>query len=137
MGRPEVENDGVYRRTFAGIDRMARALENQIRLVQLERIKSGIDAREPAAKKNTFVDPFLNDYYRDEGEAQTAAVGDGFMELAITPTFFQGSLSGPVMLDWVEEVIIAQELDTFCEKINPYQNFNPMPGAISPSTFPA
>jgi hypothetical protein len=131
IGKPEVENDGVYRRTFAEIDRMARVLENQVRLVQLERIKSGIDAREPTAKKNTFVDPFLNDYYRDAGETQTAAVADGFMELAITPTFYQSPLAEPVMLDWVEEVIIAQELDTFCEKINPYQNFNPMPGAIT------
>ncbi len=131
IGKPDVVNDGVYRRTFEEIDRMARALENQIRLVQLERIKSGIDAREPTAKKNTFVDPFLNDYYRDQGEAQTAAVADGFMELAITPTFFQSSLTGPVMLDWVEEVVVAQELDTFCEKINPYQNFNPMPGSIT------
>jgi hypothetical protein len=131
VGPPEVENDGVYRRTMAEIDRMARVLENQVRLVQLERIKSSIDAREPTAKKGTFVDPFLNDYYRDAGEPQTASVADGFMELSITPTFFQASLNGPVMLDWVEEVIIAQELDTLCEKINPYQNFNPMPGALS------
>ncbi|MBN9308800.1 MAG: DUF4815 domain-containing protein [Devosia sp.] len=131
VGKPEVENDGVYRRTYEQIDRMARVLENQVRLVQLERIKSSIDAREPTAKKGTFVDPFLNDFYRDAGEVQTAAVADGFMELAIVPTFYQAALSAPVMLDWVEEVIITQELHTFCEKINPYQNFNPMPGALS------
>jgi hypothetical protein len=35
------------------------------------------------------------------------------------------------MLDYVEEIIIAQDLVTGCMKINPYQVFTPMPGALS------
>ncbi|WP_375614028.1 DUF4815 domain-containing protein, partial [Bartonella sp. AP153HLJHH] len=33
--------------------------------------------------------------------------------------------------DWTNEVIIAQELTTACEKINPYQNFATLPGTVT------
>ncbi|MBK8085062.1 MAG: DUF4815 domain-containing protein [Devosia sp.] len=101
------------------------------RLLELERIKSAIDAREPVAKLGMFVDPFISDFYRDAGEVQTASVGEGVLELSIEPTFNQGSLTAPVTLDWTEEIIIQQERSTSCMKINPYQNFEPLPAAMS------
>ncbi|WP_019221560.1 DUF4815 domain-containing protein [Bartonella senegalensis] len=128
---PLVINDGTR---VAPYDEMWRYFQRVLsldRLMQLERIKSNVDSKEPVAKKGMFADPFLDDSYRDEGFEQTGAVGNGILQLAIDPTFYTAHLTEPVTLDWSNEVIIAQELTTACEKINPYQNFAPLPGTIT------
>ncbi|KAB1087354.1 DUF4815 domain-containing protein [Neorhizobium galegae] len=130
MAPPVVTNDGVRSMTFEEQWRYNNRIIDFERLLQLERLKSNIDFREPVAKKGIFVDPFIDDSYRDAGEAQTGAIGNGMLQLAITPTFFTATLSAPVLLDLVEEVLVAQDLKTGCEKINPYQNFNPLPGTL-------
>ncbi len=130
-GSPEIENTGIRSVPYIELWRWLGRIADHERLIQLERIKSGIDAREPTAKKGIFVDPFTSDYYRDEGETQTASVADGILELAIDPTFFVTPLTAPVMLNYTEEVIYQQPLKTGCMKINPYQNFVPLPGALS------
>lgn len=131
LDTPLVVNDGTR---VAPYDEMWRYFQRVLsldRLMQLERIKSNVDAKEPVAKKGMFVDPFLDDSYRDEGFSQTGAVGNGILQLAIDPTFYTAPLKAPVTLDWTNEVIIAQELTTTCEKINPYQNFAPLPGTVT------
>lgn len=131
VSRPTIINDGVRAITFADQWRINNRVYDLDRLMELERLKTGIDSREPVAKKGVFVDPFIDDTYRDAGVAQTAAVTGGTMQLAITPTFFIATLTEPVMLDWVEEVVVQQELDTICELINPYQNFTPIPASLA------
>ncbi|MBX4336409.1 DUF4815 domain-containing protein [Bartonella raoultii] len=128
---PLVVNDGTR---VAPYDEMWRYFQRVLsldRLMQLERIKSNVDSKEPVAKKGMFVDPFLDDSYRDEGFEQTGAIGNGILQLAIDPTFYTAPLTTPVTLDWKNEIIIAQELATACTKINPYQNFAPLPGTIT------
>ncbi|WP_208438220.1 DUF4815 domain-containing protein [Bartonella taylorii] len=128
---PLVVNDGTR---VAPYDEMWRYFQRVLsldRLMQLERIKSNVDSKEPVAKKGMFADPFLDDSYRDEGFQQTGAVGSGILQLAIDPTFYTAPLKAPVTLDWTNEVIIAQELTTACEKINPYQNFATLPGTVT------
>uniref|UniRef100_UPI0035CE8CFF DUF4815 domain-containing protein n=2 Tax=Bartonella TaxID=773 RepID=UPI0035CE8CFF len=128
---PVVVNDGTR---VAPYDEMWRYFQRVLsldRLMQLERIKSNVDSKEPVAKKGMFADPFLDDSYRDEGFQQTGAVGNGILQLAIDPTFYTAHLNAPVTLDWTNEVIIAQELTTACEKINPYQNFATLPGTVT------
>ncbi|WP_273724383.1 DUF4815 domain-containing protein, partial [Bartonella sp. AU18XJBT] len=128
---PVVVNDGTR---VAPYDEMWRYFQRVLsldRLMQLERIKSNVDSKEPVAKKGMFADPFLDDRYRDEGFQQTGAVGNGILQLAIDPTFYTAPLKAPVTLDWTNEVIIAQELTTACEKINPYQNFATLPGTVT------
>ncbi|WP_375645067.1 DUF4815 domain-containing protein, partial [Bartonella sp. MR100HLJHH] len=128
---PVVVNDGTR---VAPYDEMWRYFQRVLsldRLMQLERIKSNVDSKEPVAKKGMFADPFLDDSYRDGGFQQTGAVGNGILQLAIDPTFYTAPLKAPVTLDWTNEVIIAQELTTACEKINPYQNFAPLPGTVT------
>ncbi|KEG17042.1 DUF4815 domain-containing protein [Bartonella bacilliformis] len=132
---PVVVSDGTR---VASYDEMWRYFQRVLsldRLMQLERIKSNVDSKESVAKKGMFADPFLDDSYRDEGFMQTGAVGNGILQLAIDPTFYYAPLNTPVTLDWENEVIIAQELTTACEKINPYQNFSPLPGTVT--LFPA
>ncbi|HEX5935827.1 MAG TPA: DUF4815 domain-containing protein, partial [Pseudorhizobium sp.] len=130
MSAPVVVNDGTRSLTKEQEWRFFNRVIDLDRLLQLERIKSGIDAREPVAKKGMFVDPLIDDTYRDAGTAQSGAIGNGMLQLSIAPTFHQVPLAEPVMLDWTEEVIVSQELKTACEKINPYANFNPLPGAL-------
>src|SRR5690606_26719463 len=68
---------------------------------------------------------------RDAGEAQDAAVFGGSMQIAIDPAFHRVEMAGPIMLDYVEEVVIEQPLATGCMKINPYQNFLPLPAKMT------
>lgn len=131
MTKPDVTNSGIRAVPYEEAWRIYNRVFDHERLLQLERIKSGIDSREPTAKKGVFTDPFTSDYYRDAGETQTASIGNGVMELPITATIFTANLAAPVMLDWTEEVIIQQTLSTGCMKINPYQNFNPMPASMT------
>ncbi|MGB3026863.1 DUF4815 domain-containing protein [Paradevosia shaoguanensis] len=134
MATPEIRVDrvttGVRMPTWAELQRYLNVIDNHDRLLQLERLQSQVDRRDPAAKRNMFVDPFLDDYYRDEGVPQTAAIGNGILQLAIEPTFYDATLTSAVMLDWVEEVIHEQALKTGCVLINKYQNFTPLPGYL-------
>jgi plastocyanin len=134
--KPLVEHVDVRSVTYEELWFYLRKLWDTLDLVALERLRRDIDSREPVAKKGVFVDPFESDFYRDAGEVQTAALVDGFMRLAIDPTFFVPVITQPIMLDYTETVLIRQDLATFCMKINPYQNFEPLPGAlqISPAS---
>ncbi|RTL99785.1 DUF4815 domain-containing protein [Ancylobacter aquaticus] len=100
-------------------------------LVALERLRRDIDSREPVAKRGLFVDPCVDDTYRDQGVPQTAAVFDGSIQLAIDQTLHMVPMTGPLMLDYVEEEIVSQPLRTGCVKINPYGNFTPLPAQLS------
>lgn len=131
VSTPTVTNDGTQSLSW---DQMWSYLDRIVdldRLVQLDRLTRDIDSREPVAKKGMFVDPFRDDTYRDAGVAQTGAIADGMLMLAIQPTFYTATLTGPVMLDWTEEIIVRQELRTGCELINPYANFTPLPGTLT------
>ena len=133
---PLVEQVGVRAVAYEELWHYLRRLWDMLDLVALERLRRDIDSREPVAKKGVFVDPFDSDVYRDAGEPQTAALVDGFMRLAIDPTFYRPVITQPIMLEYTEAVLIRQDLATFCMKINPYQNFEPLPGAmqIDPSS---
>ncbi|TIR24032.1 MAG: DUF4815 domain-containing protein [Mesorhizobium sp.] len=130
-GTPNVTNIGVRAYTMAKIDRMYNSLVDALDLIALERLQRDIDSREPISKNGVFVDPFTSDRYRDEGEPQTAAVFGGLLRLAIDPTFHPINLPGVTLLNWTEEVAVEQALATRCTKINPYQNFTPLPASMT------
>jgi hypothetical protein len=130
-GKPTVVNDGVRAYPFWKVDRMYNMLIDTYDLLALERLRRDIDSREPVAKHGVFVDPFTSDRYRDAGATQTAAVFNGSCQLAIAPTFHPTFLAGPVTLEWDEEIIVRQERVTACMLINPYANFEPLPGAMT------
>lgn len=129
-GAPIVVNTDVRSVPFAELWAYIRRLFDALDLIALERLRRDIDSREPVAKKGVFVDPWETDFYRDAGIAQTAAVFGGEMRLAIAPTVTALGPSAAVMLDYTHEVILRQELATGCMKINPYQNFDPLPASL-------
>lgn len=130
-GTPTVENTQVRSVPYDELWHYLNRLFEVIDLVALERLKSDIDNREPVAKRGVFVDPLEDDTYRDLGETQTAAVYDGELQLPIEVTTESMSLSGAALLDWTEEVLIKQQLITGSMLVNPYQNFEPIPAALS------
>lgn len=136
VAKPDIVNSGVRSVPYSEQWRYYNRLFDLIDLVALEKLKRTIDTKDPVAKKGVFVDPFVDDYYRDPGAAQTAAVFDGSCQLAIDPTFYSVPMTGPLLLDWTKETIIRQELSTGCVLINPYQNFTPLPigVALTPAT---
>ncbi len=134
LGEPMIVSDrvitGVRMPTWSEIWRYLNVLEDHSRLIQLNRLEQEVDQRDPAAKRGMFVDPFNNDDFRDQGIAQSGALGNGILQLAVVPTFHDTTLTAPVTLDWVEEVIVEQALITGCVLINPYGNFTPLPGTL-------
>lgn len=129
-GPAVVVNDGTRNVPYPLMWRYFSRLVDLLDLVALERLKSDIDRREPVAKRGLFVDPCTSDYYRDQGEEQSAAVFNGSIQLAIDPEFHVVEMAGPIMLDYVPEVIIRQERVTGCVKVNPYASFEPLPGVL-------
>jgi hypothetical protein len=127
---PLVEQIDVRSVTYEELWFYLRRLWTLTDLVALERLRSDIDNREPVAKKGVFVDPLVDDTFRDAGETQTAAIVEGYMRLAVVPTFIRPTMTAPVMLNYTSEVLIRQDLVTACMKINPYQNFTPLPGEL-------
>lgn len=135
-GPPAINNNGTRNVPYPLMWRVINELIDLRDLMALERLKREIDTREPNAKYGIFVDPAVNDYYRDQGVEQDAAVFNGSIQLALDVTFHEVAMAGPIMLPWVEEIIIEQPLVTRCVKINPYGNFTPLPGqlTVTPST---
>lgn len=131
MSRPVVVNDMVRSIPYAEMWRLYERVIEHDRLIQLTRLQTSLDRKDPVAKKGMFVDPFADDSFRDGGAAQTAAIGLGMMQLAITPTHHRLALTRAVTLDWIEETVTEQGLITACTKINPYANFTPLPAALA------
>nr|CDP80061.1 phage related protein, virulence-associated [Bartonella schoenbuchensis] len=102
---PHVDNNGTRVAPYAEMWRYFNRVLDLDRLLQLEKIKSNVDSKEPVSKKGMIADPFLDDSLRDEGIEQTGAIGHGLLRLAIEPTFYYATLNEPVTLDWENEVI--------------------------------
>ncbi|MCF1453401.1 DUF4815 domain-containing protein [Agrobacterium vitis] len=135
-GTPVINNDATRAIGYKRLNYLQDRLSEVIDLVLIERLKSDANARSAGPTLGVFTDPLWDDSYRDFGVAQTAAVFDGSMQVAIDADVRSVRLADWGLLDYSEEVVVSQELYTACEKINPYQNFNPVPFEITidPST---
>lgn len=134
--KPTIENNGTRSLSFRRLNQLESRLAQTIDMVLLERLKSDANARSPSPALGIFTDPFWDDSKRDLGETQDAACFDGTMQIAIEPTIHEVRLPAFGMLDYTESTLLAQDLRTACEKINPYMNFSPVPPrmSISPSS---
>lgn len=129
--KPRIEADKTHR--IAPHELIWRVIYSHLEtvdMVALNRLQTDLHKSEPVARNGTFVDPFINDRYRDQNEAQTAAIGFGALQLPIHETVHAIDLTTNVMLDWVEKVHSVQDWKTECMPINPYQNFEPLPASL-------
>lgn len=130
-GKPDIGWVGIPAMTMADNYKLKMRLIDTLNLVASERLRRDIDSREPVSKAGVFVDPFTSDRYRDAGTPQTAAVFDGLIRLPIAVTHHALNQSGVTLLDWTERVAVEQPLATSCRLINPYMNFEAMPGEMT------
>lgn len=120
---PAYTNDLIHRYI-----KLVRDTASRLGLVELE---ADIAARAASYPSGQFTEQFSDDSNRDTGEAQTAAVFDGIMQIPITPTLTSVDLEAPQMLSFNEVSEIDQLFVTGCVKINPYQSFLPVPAQMS------
>jgi hypothetical protein len=132
-----VTNDGVKVVPMSDLSAISNRLDYILGLVAQQRLESSIHTRETGLIKGIFVDPFLDDSFRDLGVAQSGAVFDGFFTLGIggtiaaadnrvpdfsglTPTNLTSSLA------WTSstETIVEQLARTTTQAINPYMAFS-------------
>lgn len=139
LGAPVIVNNGTrnvtqddHRRYYALLIKVAEQLDrwamssNEVRL-------SGT----PVSKRGIFTDTFVDDFYRDPGAAQSAAVNRGVLQLAIDNVLLDIVLGDVITLPYVEEIVVSQPQRTNLSLINPYDNFIPMPAGmkIQPAAY--
>ena len=129
-GTPTVVSNGTVRLTFdelRGLRSLLLRVADQFDRSEAER---DITAREPVAKAGFFTDNFLDDTFRDQGAAQTAAVNEGTLELAID--FADRITIGNAVetLPYTEQVVAAQRAATSSILINPYMTYRILPGSM-------
>eukprot|EP00903_Cladosiphon_okamuranus_P001615 g1613.t1 len=126
---PIVTNNGTKNYTYDEMRRFFEVLLTVVQQFDRSEQRRDIQARDSVARDGIFTDLLQNDFYRDEGEPQTAAINRGVLQLAIDGVDVQ-TVTGNHMLDWQEEVVLFQRLSTRSLRINPYANFLTMPGAV-------
>lgn len=123
---PSVVNDGThsiaYDKQWRFFDRLVDMLDSFNRLA----LESDIRGRAVAAK-GIFTDPLTDDWRRDQGEPQTAAIVDGCLVLAVDEVGVVLLGTQAFTLPWVEEVVVTQPIASSAMPINPYSNLVSMP----------
>ncbi|MEO5807895.1 DUF4815 domain-containing protein [Devosia sp.] len=128
---PVVTNNGTRNYTQDSLRRLFNRLITM--LDQFDRTRLESDVRvpgTPVSKRGIFTDTFVDDFYRDPGEAQTAAVNRGVLQLAIDNVLMQVVLGEVLTLPFTEEVVVSQPQRTSFSVINPFDNFTPFPAGM-------
>lgn len=128
--RPVITNNGTRNLTYDYQRRLEKLLLKTVEQFNRAQNERDILERQPVSKNGIFTDNFVDDFFRDQGAAQTAASFDGTLGLAID-TVLNVLVNGAFRtLPYTEEIIIRQDLRTSGLKINPYANFAAMPAAL-------
>jgi hypothetical protein len=126
--KPDVISTAIHAISMTEIQAMKNAIAELYDFAAEERLKNDANARDPAAKKGLFVDPFFDDDMRDFGIEQTAAIVDQCLQLPISVTVVDSGKAGQSwLLPFVMEPVVEQPMRTGSLKINPYQAFDPLP----------
>jgi len=142
-----VVSDAVRMVPMNEINGMNSKIDTLFALVAEERLALNAAMSDPTAKKGVFSDAFYDDDLRDQGAAQTAAIYQQDLTLAVDAVVLSQSLGSVKTLDarvitevvptvGPTEVVLQQLLKTGSMKINPYDSFSPLPGValLEPAT---
>ncbi len=129
LDRPKVKNNGVHSIGFALQSRFNNRIVDVLDVLNAMALEHDARGRSSSIK-GLFVDPLTDDYGRDQGEPQTAAIVDGCLVLAVDLVGTAVLGSGAYTLPWVEEIVVEQLLASSAMKINPYANFARMPSDL-------
>lgn len=130
INTPVITNNGTRNYTFETQGRFFGRLIDVLDQFQRQQLRSSIVENEPVSKNGIFTDSFVDDFYRDQGAVQTAAVNRGALTLAIDNTLMQRAGTLIETLAYTEEVVLRQDLRTSSMLINPYDNFTPFPASL-------
>lgn len=127
-----LQNDGLRVVPMKDLEEINSRLDLITDMIAQQRLTSDANARDGAAKKGMFVDPFLNDNLRDAGIAQSAAIVRGELILPIAATFLRPSadVTAPLVLNSTLTTVFQQGAMTGSMLINPYQAFDPIPATV-------
>lgn len=127
MDVPTITNNGPRNYTFEDQQRYFGRLIDVLDQFDRTRLKSSVVGLDPVSQNGIFTDTFVDDTFRDSGEAQTAAVNQGVLQLAIDRTLLSIVGTDLQTLPWTEVISVEQDQATSSMRINPYDNFTPMP----------
>jgi hypothetical protein len=127
---PRVVNNGTRNYTYDKMRRLFARLIDVLDQFDRQAAQQAILEATPVAKKGIFTDTFVDDFFRDQGLPQTAAINQGVLQLAIDPVMLQLADGSAVTLPYDEFVIVSQTARTSSMKINPYDNFTAMPAGL-------
>ena len=130
VGRPQVENNASLAVTFDELWRVIRLQRRMLESMERSDLERDILTRAPVAKQGIFTDSFIDDFYRDQGATQTAAINQGVLQLPVKQVLAQLAGTAIVTLDYTDEVAVQQVQRTSGMRINPYANFVIMPSAL-------
>lgn len=131
IGAPVVTNNGTRNYTFDDQRRLFNRLIDVLDQFDRERLRSQITESEPVSKRGIFTDNFTDDFFRDPGASQTAAIDRGSLSLAVDNVLMQRVGTAIETLAYTEEVVLSQPLRTSGMLINPYDNFTPFPAGMT------
>lgn len=126
INKPVIRNIGTRAVHMSRNEEMIADILTLQKEIAALRLLVNASSKDPTAKLGTFVDPFFDDDMRDEGIEQTAAVGSGFLMLAIdaTPQTPPDNNDVAKTLDFTNVVELAQTAHTNESRINPYQAYD-------------
>ncbi|MGH0003982.1 DUF4815 domain-containing protein, partial [Pseudovibrio ascidiaceicola] len=127
---PRVLNDGTRNRTYDDLSKLYYRLRQALDVVALNRLRIDIHEKEPAAKKGFFVDPFVDDRWRDAGMQQNAATRNGVLTLPLAVTIHNLDVPQVEMLPYEIEQVIEQSVRSTCKLINRFANHEPFPAQM-------
>lgn len=131
IGTPFVDNNGTYNYTADEQRRLFRRLIDILETFDRTQMEVKTSMRDPVAKRGIFTDRMVDDFYRDQGAAQTMAISHGVGLLAIDDVQVERTANMVELLPWTEEIVIRQDIETSSTVINPYQNFVQMPAGMT------
>ena len=129
---PSIASRAVRAIPISDLEQMQTDIELLYDLVAIERLRNDTNIADPTAKYGVFVDPFMDDDLRDQGIAQTAAIVDEHLTLPINAAVLDApnGATATHTLDYELVTALEQLQSTRNMKINPYQNFDPVPADI-------
>lgn len=130
-GLPSVTNVAIQRVTVDALNSMRKQILDLYSLIARNEQRFDIMLDAPTSAHNVFVDPLFDDDMRDAGISQTAVIAGQTLMLPSEIEMHHINLSGEVTLNYSHGIIINQDTKTKSLKINPYQNFEPIPVEVS------
>ena len=130
-GLPSVTNVAIQRVTVDALNSMKKQILDLYSLIARNEQRFDIMLDAPTSAHNVFVDPLFDDDMRDAGISQTAVIAGQTLMLPSEIEMHHINLQGEVTLNYSHGIVINQDTKTKSLKINPYQNFEPIPVEVS------